>query len=143
MITVEQVLATKGHKIVSVDPTSTVYAALELMADRNIGAVAVMKEGQLVGIFTERDYARKVILKGKASPTTSIGDVMVENPICVFPDQTVEQCMALMTDKALRHLPVLKDNQMVGMISIGDLVKSIIQEQKFIIDQLEHYIQGV
>jgi CBS domain-containing protein len=143
MITVEQVLSYKGRDIVSVDLTSTVYAALELMADRNIGAVAVMKEDQLIGIFTERDYARKVVLKGKASPTTSIAEVMVENPICVLPEQTVEQCMAVMTEKAIRHLPVLDHNRIVGIVSIGDLVKSIIHEQKFIIEQLEHYIQGV
>jgi CBS domain-containing protein len=143
MITVEQVLSYKGRDIVSVDRTSTVYAALELMADRNIGSVAVVKGDQLIGIFTERDYARKVVLKGKASPTTSIAEVMVENPICVLPEQTVEQCMAVMTEKAIRHLPVLDHNRIVGIVSIGDLVKSIIHEQKFIIEQLEHYIQGV
>ena len=143
MSTVRQILANKTADIASVGPTSTVYAALELMAKRNVGAVAVMEDDQLAGIFTERDYARKVILKGKASPTTTIAEVMSENPICVVPDQTVEQCMALMTDKAIRHLPVLENNRMIGIISIGDLVKNIIQEQKFIIDQLEHYIQGV
>lgn len=142
MSTVKHILANKTAEVASVDPASTVYAALELMAKRNIGAVAVMEDDQLAGIFTERDYARKVILKGKASPTTTIAEVMSENPICVVPGHTVEECMALMTDKAIRHLPVLEDNRMIGIVSIGDLVKSIIQEQKFIIDQLEHYIQG-
>ena len=107
-----------------------------------LGALAVTENDRLVGIFSERDYARKVILKGKASPTTSVAEIMTENPVCVTPDQTVEQCMALMTGKAIRHLPVLEDDCLVGMISIGDLVKSIIEEQEFIIDQLGRYIQG-
>jgi CBS domain-containing protein len=142
MTTVSQLLARKGHAVISVQPSSTVYDAIKLMADKNIGAVAVVEGDRLVGIFTERDYARKVILRGKASPTTLVAEVMSKNPICVFPEHTVEQCMALMTQKTFRHLPVLEANRMVGMISIGDLVKSIIQEQEFIIDQLAHYIQG-
>jgi len=142
MTTVRQILADKGGDLVSIEPTSSVYDAIELMALRNVGALPIVESGHLVGIFSERDYARKVILKGKASPTTSVAEVMSGNPICTVPEQTVEQCMALMTDKAIRHLPVLENNRMVGIISIGDLVKSIIQEQKFIIDQLEHYIQG-
>lgn len=142
MTTVAQLLALKGDEVISVSPSTMVYSAIELMADRNVGALAVMEDDRLVGIFTERDYARKVILKGKASPTTTVLEVMSENPICVYPTHTVEQCMALMTEKTFRHLPVLQDNKMVGMISIGDLVKSIIKEQEFIIDQLAHYIQG-
>lgn len=142
MSTVKQILGDKGRDLVFTGPTSTVYDAIELMAKKNIGALPIVENDRLVGIFTERDYARKVILKGKASPTTTIREVMSENPICVIPEQTVEECMALMTDKAIRHLPVLENNRMIGIVSIGDLVKSIIQEQQFIIDQLEHYIQG-
>ena len=142
MNTVAQLLALKGNKVFSVEPTSTVYDAIKTMADHNVGALAVTENDRLVGIFSERDYARKVILKGKASPTTSVAEIMTENPVCVTPDQTVEQCMALMTGKAIRHLPVLEDDRLVGMISIGDLVKSIIEEQEFIIDQLGRYIQG-
>lgn len=142
MTTVAQLLALKGDNVISVSPSTMVYDAIQLMADRNVGALAVMENDGLVGIFTERDYARKVILKGKASPTTTIREVMSLNPICVYPTHTVEQCMALMTEKTFRHLPVLENNKMVGMISIGDLVKSIIKEQEFIIDQLAHYIQG-
>ncbi len=142
MTTVAQLLARKGNSVVSVTSSSNVFDAIQLMADRNIGALAVVLDDRLVGIFTERDYARKVILRGKASPTTLISEVMSSNPICVYPTHTVEQCMALMTQKTFRHLPVLEGNKMVGMISIGDLVKSIIEEQEFIIDQLAHYIQG-
>lgn len=119
-----------------------VYDAIKLMAEKNIGALPVVANDRLVGVFSERNYARNVFLKGKASPTTPISEVMSERPVCVFPDQTVEECMALMTDKLIRHLPVLEGNQLVGIISIGDLVKSIIREQKFMIDQLGHYIQG-
>ncbi len=143
MTTVRQLLEAKGRDVVSVAPDVTVYDAIKLMADRNIGALCVVKDGRLIGLVNERDYARKVMLKGKASPTTSVAEIMTENPICVYPEQTVEQCMAVMTDKSIRHLPVLETNQLVGIVSIGDLVKSIIQEQEFIIDQLAHYIQGV
>jgi len=142
MTTVAQLRALKGNKVFSVEPTSTVYDAIKTMADHNVGALAVTRSDRLVGIFSERDYARKVILKGKSSPTTSVAEIMTENPVCVNPDQTVEQCMALMTGKAIRHLPVLEDDRLVGMISIGDLVKSIIEEQEFIIDQLGRYIKG-
>jgi len=142
MTTVRQLLAEKGHDVIAVVPDSTVYEAIRLMAEKNIGALAVVADSGLVGIFSERNYARNVFLKGKASPTTSVAEVMSERPVCVSPDETVEECMALMTDKLVRHLPVLEDNQMIGIVSIGDLVKSIIREQKFIIDQLGHYIQG-
>lgn len=142
MTTVGQLLAEKGHDIVSVAPDLMVYDAIKLMAEKNIGALPVVANDRLVGVFSERNYARNVFLKGKASPTTPISEVMSERPVCVFPDQTVEECMALMTDKLIRHLPVLEGNQLVGIISIGDLVKSIIREQKFMIDQLGHYIQG-
>lgn len=142
MKTVGQLLALKGNEVFTIEPSSTVYDAIKVMADHNVGALPVTEGDRLVGIFSERDYARKVILKGKASPTTTVAEIMTENPICVYPDQTVEQCMALMTGKAIRHLPVLEGDELIGMISIGDLVKSIIEEQEFIIDQLGRYIQG-
>lgn len=142
MTTVAQLLAGKGYDVVSVDPNSTVYDAIKKMSENNIGSVAVVDDGKLVGIFTERHYARRVFLKGKASPDTPIIEVMSRNPICVIPEQTVEQCMAVMTENAVRHLPVIDNDQMIGMISIGDLVKSIISDQKFVINHLEHYIRG-
>lgn len=142
MTTVSQILQVKGNKVVTVDVGMTVYDAIKVMADNNIGAVAVTDDGKLAGIFSERDYARKVILQGKASPDINVAEIMTANPVCVVPDRTVDQCMALMTDKAIRHLPVLQDNRLIGMISIGDLVKSMIEEKDHIIDQLEHYIAG-
>jgi CBS domain-containing protein len=119
-----------------------VYDALELMADKNVGAVLVIDADRLVGILSERDYARKVILHGKSSKDTPIREIMTQRVVYVRPEQTTEECMALMTDKRVRHLPVLEDDQVVGVISIGDVVKSIISEQGFIIDQLERYISG-
>jgi CBS domain-containing protein len=142
MTTIGQLLDDKGYDVVSVDPGSTVYDAIKKMSDNDIGSVAVVDNGKLVGIFTERHYARRVFLKGKNSPDTVIADVMARDPICVIPGQTVEECMAVMTENAVRHLPVIDNNQMIGMISIGDLVKSIITDQKFIISNLEHYIRG-
>ena len=143
MTTVSQLLDRKGHEVTTVDPQSTVYDAIKTMSDNNIGSLAVVENGVLVGIFTERHYARRVFLKGRASPNTKIGDVMSKNPICVLHQQTAQECMAIMTDKAIRHLPVVDDNKMIGIISIGDLVKCIIRDQKFVINQLEHYIHGV
>lgn len=142
MTTVRNLLDEKGHDVIAVDSQSRVYDAIEKMSGEDIGSVAVVDNGKLIGIFTERHYARRVFLKGKASPDTLIADVMSRNPICAVPEQTVEQCMAVMTENSIRHLPVVEDNQMIGLISIGDLVKSIISDQKFIISQLEHYIQG-
>ena len=142
MTTIRKLLDDKGHDVVSVDVQSRVYDAIEKMSADNIGSVTVVDNGKLVGIFTERHYARRVFLKGKASPDTLIADVMSRNPICIVPEQTVEECMAVMTENSIRHLPVVEDNQIIGIISIGDLVKSIISDQQFIISQLEHYIQG-
>ena len=142
MTTIGQLLDDKGYDVVSVDPGSTVYDAIKKMSDNDIGSVAVVDNGKLIGIFTERHYARRVFLKGKNSPDTAIADVMARDPICVIPAQTVAECMAVMTENAIRHLPVIDNNQMIGMISIGDLVKSIISDQKFIISSLEHYIRG-
>jgi CBS domain-containing protein len=123
-------------------PDAMVYDALELMADKNVGAVLVIDADRLVGILSERDYARKVILHGKSSKDTPIREIMTQRVVYVRPQQTAEECMALMTDKRVRHLPVLEDDQLVGVISIGDVVKSIISEQEFIIEQLERYISG-
>jgi len=142
MTTVAQVLFQKGGNVINIDADASVFDAIKLMAERNIGAVTITDNGKLVGIFTERDYARKVILKGKTSPGTKVGAIMTGNPVCVAPEYTVEHCMALMTDKTIRHLPVLDGDLLVGIISIGDLVKCIIDEKEYIIDQLEHYIQG-
>jgi CBS domain-containing protein len=142
MATVRQILHAKGHDVATIDPDATVYNAIKKLADENIGSLVVMDDEKIVGIVTERDYARNVILKGKASPTTLVKDIMSTRVVCVGPEQSVEECMAVMTDKAIRHLPVLENKQLVGMVSIGDLVKSIIGDQKFIIEQLEHYISG-
>jgi CBS domain-containing protein len=126
----------------SIGCDATVYDALKLMAEKNIGAVLVMDAGRFGGILSERDYARKVILHGKTAEETPVGEIMTERVVCVRPEQKTEECMALMTDKHVRHLPVLEDGQVVGIISIGDVVKAIISQQEFIIEQLEQYITG-
>ena len=142
MKTVNQLLQTKGHEVWSVTPEILVFDALRLMADKNVGALLVREGDKLVGIFSERDYARKVILKGKASKDTPVKEVMSLQVFYVRPAQTIEECMALMTDRRIRHLPVLENNNVVGVISIGDVVKAIISEQEFTIKQLETYITG-
>jgi len=142
MTTVQQLLDKKGHDVSSVRPDDSVFDAIKKMADENIGSLAVMEEGKLVGIITERHYARNVILKGKMSGITPVRDIMSTRVICARPEQSVEECMAVMTERGVRHLPVLEKKLVIGMVSIGDLVKSIIGDQKFIIEQLEHYVQG-
>jgi CBS domain-containing protein len=142
MTTVRQLLEHKGHEIAVVDADATVFEAIALMAERNIGSLLVMQDESLVGIVTERDYARKVVLRGKASPTTPVREVMSAHVITVGPDETVEQCMTLMTDRRVRHLPVVEGTRLIGVISIGDLVQSIIGEQRSIIDHLEQYIRS-
>ena len=142
MKTVSQLLEGKGADVWSTSPQMTVYEALELMAEKNVGALLVLEGEELAGIFSERDYARKVILKGKSPMDTPVGEIMSRKVTCVRRDQSIEDCMALMTDKRVRHLPVLQDNRVVGIISIGDVVKDIISEQEFIIEQLENYITG-
>ena len=142
MKTVRQLLQSKGSESWSVTPDTLVYDALSLMAEKNIGAILVMEGGRLVGILSERDYARKVVLHGKSSKEIPVREIMTARVVYVQPDQTVEDCMALMTDKRVRHLPVLDGERVVGVISIGDVVKSIISEQSFMIEQLEHYIAG-
>ena len=139
---VGNILATKGKAVFSVESATMVYRAVELMCEKNIGGLLVVDNGKLAGIFTERDYARKMILKGKSSKDTPVREIMTRDPITVTPDSTVEDCMNLMTDKRIRHLPVVEGDKLVGMISIGDLVRFTIEEQKIIIEDLEHYITG-
>jgi CBS domain-containing protein len=142
MTIVRNILQTKGTDIWSVGPDDTVYEALTMMAEKNIGAVLVMDKGRLVGILSERDYARKVDLLGKKAADTPVREIMTGRVLCVNPEQTMEECMALMTDKRVRHLPVVEGRQVVGVVSIGDVVKSIISHQEFLIEQLENYITG-
>ena len=142
MKTVEQMLEGKGQRLLSVAPGATVYEALKLMAEHEVGALVVLDGDRLVGIFSERDYARKVILFGKSSKETLVREIMTDKVLCVRPDQTVDQCMALMTDKRVRHLPVLDHKKVTGVISIGDVVKEVISEQRFMIEQLENYIHS-
>ena len=136
------ILRRKGNLVIAVSPDSSVLDALKLMADKNVGGVLVMKDEKLIGIFTERDYARKIILKGKSSADSSIRDVMVSNLITITPENDLNECMKLMTDKTIRHLPVMEEGKVVGLISIGDVVKSIIEEQQSVIQHLEQYIAG-
>ena len=142
MKTVRDILEAKGRTVWSVDPGSSVFDALSLMAEKEIGALVVLDGGRVAGIISERDYARKVILHGRASPTTRVEEIMTSHVAYTHLDQSIEECMAIMTDKRIRHLPVLEHQKLVGIISIGDLVKSIIADQKFIIEQLERYISG-
>jgi len=140
MKTVRDLLAKKGRDVWSVAPDTSVFDTLKLMAEKEIGAVLVLVGGRVAGIFSERDYARQVILKGKASKDTPVRDVMTTRVVFVAPDQDIEECMALMTDKRCRHLPVMEEGELVGLISIGDVVKAVISEKQFLIEQLEHYI---
>ena len=142
MPTVRHVLSEKGRDVHHIQPDASVLDALKMMAEHQIGALVVLDEGHLAGIITERDYARKIALKGRTSPGTLVSEIMATKVICARLDQTVEECMAVMTAKAVRHLPVLEHKKVVGIVSIGDMVKSIIADQQFIIDQLEHYIHG-
>jgi len=138
--TIRKILSEKGSEIWSTSPGATVYEALQLMAEKDVGALPVMDQGKLVGIFSERDYARKVILLGKSSRKTFVREIMTPHVIYATPDMTNDQGLALMSAKRIRHLPVVEGEEMVGMISIGDLVRSIISEQKEMISQLEQYI---
>lgn len=140
MAKIKQVLQGKGHDVWSIDPEASVLDALSLMADKEVGALAVTQADKLVGVVTERDYARKVVLQGRSSKSTKIKDIMTSRVAYARPDQTVEECMAVMTDKRIRHLPVMDGEKLLGIISIGDLVKSIIEEQQQVIEQLEQYI---
>ena len=137
---VSDILQKKGPVIIYIKGNTTVLDALKVLSEKNIGALLVMEDGQLVGIFSERDYARKIILKGKASADTLISEIMTENPFTIQPDDSLETCMAIMSEKHIRHLPVVKDGMVAGMISIGDVVTAIIQSQKETIDHLKNYI---
>jgi CBS domain-containing protein len=140
MKTVAQMLKLKSAGVISIRPDATVLDALKLLAEKDVGAVLVMDGPRLVGIVSERDYARKVALKGKSSSDTPVSEIMTREVIFVTPAHTNEECMALMTKKRARHLPVIDNGLVAGVLSIGDLVKDVISEQQFIIDQLEHYI---
>lgn len=139
---VRNILKAKTRGTITIFPHNTVYEALEIMVENNIGALLVVNDGKLVGIFTERDYARKVILQGKASKDLLIGEIMSDKLITISPDTPLEDCMVLMTTEFIRHLPVIENGELVGIITIGDVVKNIIDEQKFIIEHLEQYIKG-
>ena len=140
MKTAQQLLDKKGHDVWSIHPDDSVFDAIQGMADKNVGALVVIKNEKLVGIISERDYARKVILVGKSSKKTRVQEIMTTHVICARLEQTIEECMALMTEKRMRHLPVLQEKQVVGMITIGDVVKSIIEDQNIEIEELHHYI---
>lgn len=140
MSTVRNILQSKGNVVFSISPDNTVYEGLEYLKEKNLGGLVVLENEKLIGVFTERDYARKVILKGRASKETLIRDIMASNPVFVNPDNTLDDCMQLMTDKFIRHLPVMENDKLMGVISIGDIVKYIINEKDFIIENLEHYV---
>ena len=140
MKTISQLLQAKGREIHSIAPGARVFDALRLMADKNVGALVVLDDGKLAGIFSERDYARKVILLGKSSHDIAVREIMTAKVITVHPGQTIEECMALMTAKRIRHLPVTEGERLIGVLSIGDLVKEVIAEQEQTIKQLESYI---
>lgn len=142
MASVKQLLQGKGHEIWSIDPDASVYDAIAMMADKEVGALVVLEDNSLVGVLSERDYARKVVLQGRSSKDTKIRDIMTSRVAYARPEQSVEDCMAMMTDMRIRHLPVMDGDELIGIISIGDLVKAIIEEQQHVIAQLEQYISG-
>ena len=142
MKTVKQLVDEKPHKLLAITPSMSVFEALQKMAEFDVGALVILDEGRLVGIFSERDYARKLILHGKSSKETRVEEIMTTRVVCIGPDRSVEECMALMTDKRVRHLPVLEDKKVVAVISIGDVVREMIEDQKHTIEQLEQYIMS-
>jgi CBS domain-containing protein len=142
MTTVKHVLDKKGRDVHSIHPDASVFDALKRMAENDIGSLVVLEGDELVGIITERHYSREIALKGRTSPATLVRDIMSTRVVFARPEQSVEECMAVMTARAVRHLPVLEHKRVVGIVSIGDLVKSMIDDQKFIIEELEHFIHG-
>lgn len=140
--TISDVLKSKGDSVVSINPEATVYSALELMASKNIGALLVMKDKKLVGMLSERDYARKVILEGRSSLKTAVEKIMSTKILYLTPSMSVDEGLAVMSDKRCRHLPVIQDKELIGVVSIGDLVKAQVADKNFLISQLEHYILG-
>lgn len=139
---VSNILDDKGRVVLSVEPETSVYAALEKMAEHDVGALVVMKDGGLVGIVSERDYARKVVLHGHASKDMPVSEIMTSNVVTVASNDSVQSCMAIVTERRIRHLPVVDDGDLVGVISIGDVVKAVISDQEFLIKELEKYITG-
>jgi len=139
---VKDILGVKNKEVWTTGPEDTVYDSISLMADKRVGALVVTEGTKVLGIITERDYTHKVILQGKASKNTPVRDIMTDRVIYVQPDQKIEECMALMTEKKIRHLPVLEEGKLVGVISIGDVVKALISEKQFVIDQLTKYISS-
>jgi CBS domain-containing protein len=142
MSTVKDILSKKENQVYTVSPEKTVFEALKIMSNEDIGALIVTEGNSVIGIFSERDYARKVILKGKSSKDLKVSDIMTTNVLFVTPKNTVEECMALMTEKRIRHLPVLENKKLTGLVSIGDIVKQVISDHKFTIKELEKYISG-
>ena len=143
METIREILDNKGRDIFSVAPDTTVFEALKLMAEKNIGAVLVLEGTKLVGIMSERDYARKIALKGKFSKEVPVKEIMSSEVICIGPEQTINNTKAIMISKRIRHLPILEEDKLIGLISIGDVVNAVLDENSFIIDQLQTYIKGV
>jgi len=139
---VSNILDDKGRVVLSVEPETSVYAALEKMAEHDVGALVVMKDGGLVGIVSERDYARKVVLHGHASKDMPVSEIMTSDVVTVASNDSVQSCMAIVTERRIRHLPVVDDGDLVGVISIGDVVKAVISDQEFLIKELEKYITG-
>ena len=142
MAIVRELLKAKGGEIWSITPEATTYEALQVMAEKDVGALLVLEKGNLIGIFSERDYARKLILKGKFSKDTTVGELMTREVLYIEPQSSIEDCMALMTAKHVRHLPVMENEQLIGVVSIGDVVRQIISDQEFTIEQLGKYITG-
>jgi CBS domain-containing protein len=142
MMTVRDVLERKGKEIWSIAPDASVYDAVGLMAEKGIGALLVIEDERLCGIVSERDYARKVVLRGRSSSETQVRDIMTDRVLYVGQERSIEECMALMTEKRVRHLPVMEDDRLVGILSVGDVIKAIVSQQEFIIEQLENYIKG-
>ncbi len=142
MQTIRDILKVKGTDVWCVAPDATVFDALRRMAEKEVGALVVTEAAQVVGLISEREYARKVVLAGRTSPTTLVKEIMITPVMYIHLDQTIEECMSLMTEKRTRHLPVIEDGKLVGLISIGDIVKSIIADQQFLIEQLVRYVSG-
>lgn len=142
MQTVGELLDSKGHEVFSIHPDATVFEAVQSMAERGVGSLLVMQDSRMVGILSERDYARKCILQNRSSRETPVRDIMTTDVVCAQPFRSIEECMALMTEKRIRHLPVADGDRVLGLVSLGDLVKSLVVKQQFIIEQLEHYIAG-
>ncbi len=142
MQTIRDILKVKGTDVWCIEPDATVFDALQRMAEKEVGALVVTEGAQVVGLISEREYARKVVLEGRTSPTTLVKEIMITPVMYIHLDQAIEECMALMTEKRTRHLPVIEDGKLVGLISIGDIVKSIIADQRFLIEQLVRYVSG-